>query len=358
VTYTHVRFAYYDTYTAVQYQLPIMKAKKLTQDARTEIRLRARYFVEVAQYVAGNIAKNPVPVPANSRILTIFVAPEFFLRSSDGQKDGPGHYHALHVDAARALIRDALAKDGGFDDWLLVPGTAVFSLFAQNSYSTYGQPHPFWLIWDDAHCVARVGGVIQDWHIIKQNFSEYDQLELSLNAFLHNATPGGLVYRQIMALNGVDIGLEICLDHLMGALKNTVLSSNPPSNVDVQLLVSCGSGVDSKFVATRSHGLVLACNGDAGFPAGAANRVAIWPSGHPAQNDVPTLTPLGATILKLPDWLQIRQDPTKPDKVGYYPPVGLTPPPPPPGGPPLPQPPPPPSGPRPPLGPLPPPPQT
>jgi hypothetical protein len=343
VTYTHVRFAYYDTYTAVQYQPAIIKAKQLVPDARTEIRLRAQYFVEVAQYVAGNIAKNPVPIPANSRVLTIFAAPEFFLRCSDGQKDGPGHYHPSQVDYARAVIRDALAKDARFDDWLLVPGTAVFSLFTTNShYSTYGEPNPFWLIWDDAHCFARAGRATQDWHVVKQNFSAYDQLELSLNAFLHNATPGGLVYRQIMALNGVDIGLEICLDHLMGALKNTVLSSNPLSNVDVQLLVSCGSGVESKCVATRSHGLVLACNGDDGFPAGQADRVGTWPSGHPAQNDVPSLKPVAATILKLPDRLQIRQDPTKPDKVGYYPPVVLTPPLAPPGGPPLPQPPPPP----------------
>jgi hypothetical protein len=318
-----VRFAYYDTYTNVQYKPAILENKRLLLDTRTEIRVRAQYFVDVARYVAGKIAESPDP--ANSRVLTIFAAPEFYLRCTIGQSDGPGHYDQKDVTNARTLIKDSVRLDSRFDDWLLVPGTAVYS----NSY-------PSWLIWNDAYCVAKADQQIKQWHCIKQTFSEYDQLDPKLNAFSQNHTPLGLVYQQIMSLNGVDIGLEICLDHYNAALKNTVLTSNPPLNVDVQLMVSCGSDIDSQNVGTRSLGLVLRCNGDEYQPPpGNVYRVGMWKNGRPAAADTPpSLSNMTSTckILPLPAGLQIRPDKTKTDTAGYCDPLPLrlTPPPPPP----------------------------
>jgi hypothetical protein len=198
VNYTHVRFAYYDTFTQEQYQPAILKNLQGLQDTRTEILIRAQNFVDVARYVAGKIAANPAAV--NGRVLTIFAAPEFYLRSSMGEQTGTGHYGQADVAGARTLIKNSVAADSRFDDWLLVPGTAIYS----------DDVGVFYLIFSDAYCVARpAGGQIVEWHCVKQHFSNIDKIDPDLNASRINMFGPGVVNRQIMSLPGVDIGLEI-----------------------------------------------------------------------------------------------------------------------------------------------------
>ncbi len=327
MTYTHVQFAYYATFTQQQYQPAILQNQRGLMDSRTEIRVRAQHFVDVARYVAGKIAANPVAV--NGRVLTIFAAPEFYLRSSVGQRGGPGHYDQADVAEARMLIRDSVAADSRFDDWLLVPGTAVYSTafdYAALSFS---------LIFSDAYCVARPAGQpIVEWHCVKQDFSHLDDLDQDFNA---SRVDSGVVNQQIMTLNGVDIGLEICLDHSYRALKNTVLLHSPPRNLDVQLLVGCGSDAELSGVATRSNGLVLRCNGNNYRPPpGKGYRVGLWPGGQPARKVSPSLSaiPQPHQPIPLPQGLQIMPNPLVPDTAGYFGPLALRPPPPPPGPPP------------------------
>jgi hypothetical protein len=323
VKYTHVRFAYYDTYTTDQYRPKILL--KQAQDLEVEARVRARHFIDVARYVADQIAKNPVAV--NGRVLTIFLAPEFYLRSSVGEELGPNHYGQAQVAVARRLIRDLVILDDRFDDWLLVPGTAVTSTY-------FGYKRAFWLLLSDAYCIARVpmpgGTQIEQWHCIKQTFASEDKLHQDLNASMVDS---GVVNQQIMSLNGVDIGLEICLDHREKALQNTVLLSNPPRNIDVQLLVSCAMDLMPNNVATRSHGLCLRCDGsNYQPPPGKEYRIGNWPGGRPARGAKPGANDLTTKHQRfgLPPNLQIRPNPTVPDTAGYFAPESLTPPPPPP----------------------------
>src|SRR5262249_47475276 len=130
--------------------------------------------------------------------------------------------------------------------------------------------------------------------------------------------------QQIMSLDGVDIGLEICLDHYHRALKNTVLG-NPPRTIDVQLLVGCGSDIVQESVAARSNGLALRCNGNKYQPPpGKEYQVGDWPNGTPALNEMPPLSDLTSTrkILPLPPNLQIRPATTS-DTAGYFDPIKL-----------------------------------
>lgn len=319
MTYTHVRFAYYDTYTQGQYQPAPMQNDPGLLDLRTEIGFRAQCIIGVARYLAEKIAAKPVAVPG--RVLTIFAAPEFFFRSSVGEDSGYKHYEQAEVDFARHLIKASVAKEKIFDDWLLIPGTAV--------RSTYFDDRLSWLILNDAYCIARVplpanGRRLAEWRCVKQQFSDIDNLDADNNAASRDAF--GVVNQQIMSLEGVEIGLEICLDHNQQALKTTALKP-PPSKIDVQVLVSCGSVVMPAGVVARTRGLVLRCNGNKlDPPPGREYKVVKWPrGGNPAMAEKPDLFELTQyhQSFVLPKRLQIRPNPNEPDTCGYFGPVAL-----------------------------------
>lgn len=316
MNYTHIRFAYYDTFTEAQYKparLTEFEAKNGPQGSRAEAIFRAAQFVAAARYVADQIKKDPDSGKAGGQVLTIFLAPEFYMRSSVGLKNGRGHYQPEEVNTAHLRIRLEMANEDRFDNWLFVPGTAVQQIFL----------NPFRVILSNAFCVARQGKDTTPWYCIKQTFSPVDELDKSLNVHLFD--PSYLARStQINRVNGVNVGLEICLDHDHAALKRKVLAGNPPSGVDVQLVVACGSSVREESIAAREGGYVLRCNGNDLDPPGAREfKVHRWSEGHPSDG-IPQAEELFVphTSFVLPKQLQIVPN-RRSDTVGYFGPLKL-----------------------------------
>lgn len=258
-----------------------------------EARYRAEHMVKVLTAVRDTMPQNPVQ---DSEILKIFMASEFFFRSSTGKPDGSGHYSLFHVQAARQVIRTAVLKDKRFDDWLIVPGTAIY---AQQQAKKLATPVIFNEVWAIARATTtntKVEVTCQ-----KQYFSDVDNLDYTKAALTGTgalAKVASYVNHQIFTIGGIDIGLEVCLDHRLEALKRTV-TANPlhPRNVDIHLLPACGMETIDSSVAARLNGYFLRCNGN----DWALRRVELflvdaWPNGVPESGAKPSLYDLDAHL--------------------------------------------------------------
>jgi hypothetical protein len=318
MAYSHVRYVYYSTFTKKQFGPKGLAGSPV--DLLLEAKVRAQNIIDVIRHVAGEI---PVPSPDDLRksgfgVLNVFLAPEFFFRSSMGTKDGSDHYTLVEVQEARAVIREAVLSSSAFDDWLLVPGTAVYKnykVITRKSGITTN------VLFNDAWVITRGGsrGRFGKTELVcqKQNFAVGDKLEDDLKAMsgpLKNLA--AKVNRQILQLDNVKIGFEICLDHKNGALKNTVKA--PPGTLDLHLLISCGMSPVPGNVAARTGGYVLRCNGDDyERPYSRAYKVAPGTGGSGATGSIPTLQEIGLpNSMQLPGKLQL--EPLKRiDSVGF-----------------------------------------
>jgi hypothetical protein len=321
VSYRYVQYIFYPSGTAFPLQPYGLGAPYTLLD---EALYRAMHMVKVLRYARDQLAdlrrRNRLTGQVESEILKIFMAPEFYFRSADGKLDGTGHYSLFEVQSARHFIRDAVLSDKTFDDWFIVPGTAIYCQQRANRFKTP-------VIFNEAWAVARATDTNPKVEVTcqKQYFSSTDDLDETKAAMFPGSALAKLVRyvdRQIVRVGGVDIGFEICLDHRSKALKNTVTARRPvnPRNVDVHLLPSCGMETIADSVAARSNGYFLRCNGnDHALPRYEAFQVGAWPAtGRPNINSVPPLYDLAAQLTSqaLPPPLQI-YGPSETDEIGF-----------------------------------------
>ena len=106
----------------------------------------------------------------------------------------------------------------------------------------------------------------------------------------------------IFVLNGITLGLEICLDHALGKLKGT--EPMPGENqIQVQLVPSGGMSVKSKSVCVGKGGLVFHCDGllDCGNHYGAHSSAFRYPAGAPRER----LQPLASIDAHGENWKEV-----------------------------------------------------
>lgn len=68
-------------------------------------------------------------------------------------------------------------------------------------------------------------------------------------------------YYGIFEYEGIDFGIEICLDHSRGRLLNHV-KSHMDDAVDVQIIPSCGMTIRANAVVAKEGGIVFNCDGE------------------------------------------------------------------------------------------------
>jgi hypothetical protein len=309
--YQYLRYVYYTGYTG--HALPPVGMTG-SPTLREEATRRADRMVGVLnfarQQIPGLGPQNPVSGMKDSEILKIFVAPEFVFRSSVGAEDGTSQYSLLDVQAIREIIRAALLRDSGFEDWLVVPGTVIYSQDRANAQNMRVIFNELWAVSRSSTGTdPRVDVVSQ-----KQYFAVGDGLNASNAALVTGgalATLASYVNHQIITMGGRTIGMEICLDHDLGALKKTVLKPLTPTRLDVHLLTACGMATNDASVAARSNGYFLRCNGNTYAPPPyQCFQVGRWPGGPgalPAAGVSPPLKDLAKHLhtQALPKNLQI-----------------------------------------------------
>jgi hypothetical protein len=248
-------------------------------------------------------------------LLTVFLAPEFYFCSAKGLADGTGHFSMQDVLEARQAIRQEITGNAELDDWLLVPGSAVYRNEEVLARVEPTQPGVlFNEVWAMARGTERTEQVV--WTCQKEQFSNIDGLVPDRRAL----APGGplagvarLAHHPIVTVGGRTIGIEVCLDHALAALKADVHKSPDSPWLDLQLITACGMDIGEGGVAARTGGYVFLCNGnDYNPPMAKVVRVDGWP--EPLTDAaVPTIDQLKVTIENLPAELQIQGS----DTVGF-----------------------------------------
>jgi hypothetical protein len=304
--YSHVRFVFYDIYTDPPFRPRGAGVIGWPVDPMEEARTRALNIVNVIRHVARTL---PSPSPSDRRkpgfgILNVFMAPEFFFRSSVGRPDGLDHYTLTEVQEARSVIRHAVVSESAFNDWLLVPGTAVYVQYNAVSRKSKLTAR---VLFNDAWMITRSASGKTEWICQKQNFSTIDWLDRDYRAMAQDGPLAKLaarVHKQVIKLDNLTIGVEICLDHRLGALKRTVA----PGALDLHLLPCCGGDAFATKVAARTGGYLLRCNGnDFNPPLNRAYKVApgTGRAGSPGSS-IPTLLEIQpAVTMALPSRLRI-----------------------------------------------------
>ncbi|HEY9317172.1 MAG TPA: hypothetical protein VIR28_04605 [Achromobacter sp.] len=208
----------------------------------------------------------------NPRCLKIYMMPEFFFRGVNG---------AYPVDRTSAVVLklQELVRKPEYEDWLFVFGTILSQSIdtGVDRYQAYN------------HCLVQKGGAgpaEDDGRLIIKEFKsnidfiawqrlsarnvpfplmdEWTDHLSRLPSSMAGIPSSEWQLRHddghcIFVLDGLTIGVEICLDHLMQRIKN---SMTPPA-LDIQLVTSCGMQLMDSALNLRDGGLAFCTDGAA-----------------------------------------------------------------------------------------------
>jgi hypothetical protein len=236
-------------------------------EARCALMLRA---IETAR---DNL---PAASPPDA-VLKVFLAPEFYFRGDQGA------YQMDDVQVAIAALQ-ALAKDDQWADWVFAFGTIVGvsapSTPPQQGVTQIKEIYNFVLIQEGGAADQGPAGA----RVVMK------ELKSGIDFIAGAAYPGGLLFGEvapptvgpegpgretqqaaydgagIFNLRGMTWAADICLDHLTGRLmKSPQLPGE--TEVQVQLIPSCGADIDPDGVVAATGGYVFNVDGHNGSHA-------------------------------------------------------------------------------------------
>ena len=224
---------------------------------------------------------------------------QFYMRGPHGayattqiidENNGTTTTPGLLIEAA-AKIRKAIADDY-FENWLFVFGTLTYAQVDDD------KPEKPWWEYRDINATEVIylnfapvfmGGTGHDHYYVmsKKYLSVGDFLgraqlpdptmfhirqyadiqESSLLSAALDAHDTKLVERNIITIHGIRIGIEICLDHLLGRLWTTIQEEENNQLVDVHLIVSGGLDIESGPTPIVQRGVAYNTDGEASSAA-------------------------------------------------------------------------------------------
>jgi len=259
--YTKLQFIGYAIDTAPTADTP--PAYLGLDDARQDVEARCQLMQRAMNTAAAKAEKS-------SDTLKLFVAPEFFFRGNKGAYEMKGG--VTDVDFAVARLQ-AIAAAGQWKDWVFGFGTIVGAFEATaNTVVNFALIQQGGL-GDQSSSGSRI--------VMKERLSTIDFIDdasaqglLSQDvehlAPINRSGPGREQRRYdydgsgIFKLNGLTWGVEICLDHTSGVTQGRLLKSPQlpgEDQVQVQLLPSCGAGIDDARVVAETDGYVFNVDG-------------------------------------------------------------------------------------------------
>lgn len=250
------------------------------------------------KYMKEAIDKAVLSTKVSNRFntLKLFMAPEFYFRGKDGA------YPIEEVSAIMETLRKH-TKANQFKDWIFVFGTALgfldegstkeifniamvqkggtedtgvdSSLIVYKEYISHidfirtsdtGQncPNCGHFVandWDDAS--NRRGRIGSKHYTLRPTTGSRDLLSMRIEktGTGKELTKTGLGGQSIFTMNGITFGLEICLDHLNGRLRDSPPAKGNP-RIQVQLIPSAGAFIQESSVACMQGGLIFNVDGN------------------------------------------------------------------------------------------------
>jgi hypothetical protein len=317
---------------------------------------RFRIVFEVLQALKEDKLNEYPEVDHSPNVLKIFMLPEFYLRGPNGaystkqlKEDG------LLLEVADK-VHDIIA-DEAFENYLFVFGTVIAADSPHDSSTPWNHPgqdiEKGDILFFNFAPIYRGGPeeegkskrfLVPKKYISTADFlnrsnglpnprrshlSEYDDLDMDQEMFdflvqKRNVT---IVEHNVLEIDGIRIGIELCLDHRLGVLWDT-LQRRGEDLVDVQLITSAGMAIERGPTPLRPGGVAYLTDGEASSAAcqrtdhGAFDPLAVCRDIH---NDGPTglkHVPNGgsgySSYIELATCLNPDDAPWKPLLQGYY----------------------------------------
>lgn len=230
--------------------------------------------------------------------------PEFFLRGPNGAYGTSALIDSDNDEEDGVLIKLAdkvreMIADAAFEDYLFVLGTVIAAESIDSTKDDVKKP------WEDELADAKNvmyfnfapvyrGGIAckdsehcHQYVVLKQYISNADFLsrttlpnpsEYDMHAYAkadRSAVLGEtfakrnvtVITDNFIEIDGIKIGIEICLDHRMGSLWNNLRTKHNSELVDVQLITSAGMSIERGPNPIRPGGVVYLSDGEASSAA-------------------------------------------------------------------------------------------
>lgn len=276
MAYTNVQFIGYVLDTAPQLNPDGSKTYLGLSDPQLDIEARCALMARAMQAARAALPQPSPPVPGGET-LKVFMAPEFFFRGASGA------YAMEDVQLAIASLQ-RMAADDQWLDWVFIFGTILGASSPTQQTPPYDiDPLADTEIYNFA--LVQQGGVTAQGDtgarmVMKELMSGVDfvataaspnSLLLGDVAYWPASTSGGPGREQqqvnydgagVFELAGITWALEVCLDH-RDTVRRLQRSPQLPGQklVQLQLVPSCGMGIQAPSVVTQAGGLVFNCDG-------------------------------------------------------------------------------------------------
>ena len=265
-------------------------------DIEKDVLHRLEVFEDVLKTLRNDVFKEDPEVDRDPRVLKILMLPEFFLRGPNGAYSTKELFDSDNDEEDGILIQladkvRALIADPAWQDYLFVLGTVIATEFVEDAddkitaddflYYNFAPVYRGGIPQDDST------GHVHQYVILKQyisnadflsrttlpNPSKYDKhayAKMDKSAVLadtfakRNVT---VVTDNFLIIDGIKIGIEICLDHRMGSLWNNVRTKHQGQLVDVQLVTSAGMSIERGPNPLVTGGVVYLSDGEASSAA-------------------------------------------------------------------------------------------
>ncbi len=286
MAYTNVQFIGYVLDTAPQTNSDGSQTYLGLSNPQLDIEARCDLMLRAMQTARDALSQRSPPEP-DGVTLKVFMAPEFFFRGALGA------YQIDDVQLAISVLQ-GMAADDQWVDWVFVFGT----ILGVSSRTVQTPPYDIDpLATQEVYNFAPVqqGGVAAQGDtgarmVMKELMSGVDFIAAIANPsglllgdveHMPPSTTGGLGREQqqvnydgagVFELAGITWGLEVCLDH-SGSVSRLQKSPQLPGEklIQLQLVPSCGMGIQAPSVITQAGGYVFNCDG---FGAGSHSALA------------------------------------------------------------------------------------
>jgi hypothetical protein len=227
-------------------------------------------------------------IDGDSKTLKIFMAPEFYFRGTEGA------YPLEKVSSILAEMRN-YTKNEKFKHWMFVFGTALGYLDASDKKEIFNVAliqkggvntaekdqsagHNAVLVYkefishidflrdknkDWTNKDERIVRVASGESLVIPTLGSRDLGTMGANdASEYNAS--GLGGGSIFEMNGINFGLEVCLDHLLGRLRGAIANKDTSwiGKIQIQLVTSAGAYIEGNHIAVCHRGLVFNVDGN------------------------------------------------------------------------------------------------
>ncbi|KAL3805874.1 hypothetical protein HJC23_007835 [Cyclotella cryptica] len=263
------------------------------EDVEKDVNHRLAILADVLRTLHNDVFKEDPEIDRDPRVLKILMVPEFFLRGPTGAYSTEEMLESDHKKGELVKLVDKIHEmisDPAFEDYLFVFGTIVAAESMDDGDGEYTAKDNLYFNFAPVYrggAEDEESGHVHRYIILKRYISGADFLsrtelpnpvEFDMRAYDNAESSSVLaetfarrnmtvVTDNYLEIDGIKIGIEICLDHRMGSLYNNLRIKHNGELVDVQLVISAGMSIERGINPVKPGGVVYLTDGGASSAA-------------------------------------------------------------------------------------------